>query len=68
MELELDSDDDRELDYIEVPQLNISNELLISLVEKNPLLYEKTTSKDFKIKELKLDTWDSIGETLGCTG
>ena len=56
-----------EIEYVESLSENIDDELLISIVRKNPVLYDKTL-KDYKNKELKLDIWESIGETLGCTG
>lgn len=48
-------------------QENINDEMLIAFVRENPVLYMKTL-KDYKTKELKLDTWSTIGEVLGCTG
>lgn len=48
-------------------QENIDDEMLIAFVRENPVLYVKTL-KDYKNKELKLDTWSTIGEVLGCTG
>lgn len=48
-------------------QENINDELLISIVRENPVLYVKTL-KDYKNKELKREKWTSIGEMLGFTG
>lgn len=52
---------DIEIDFIEESQENMNDELLISIVRDNAVLYEKTL-KDYKNKELKLDIWESIGD------
>jgi len=54
------------MDFIEV-QENIDDEMLISLVRENAIVYDKTL-KDYKNKELKNEIWKSIREILGCTG
>jgi len=56
-----------DIDLNEISQENIDDEILISIVRENPVLYVKTL-KDYKNKELKIELWKSIGETLGCTG
>lgn len=51
----------------ELSQDTINDEVLISLVRENSILYDKTL-KDYKNKELKFETWKSTGEIFGCAG
>lgn len=51
----------------ELSQDTINDEVLISLVRENSILYVKTL-KDYKNKELKFETWKCIEEIFGCAG
>lgn len=59
---------DSNVEILDLNELShIDDEVLISIVRENPVLFDKTL-KDYKNKELKLEIWKSIGEVLGCTG
>lgn len=60
-------DSNVDIDFSEISQENIDDEVLISVVKENSVLYDKSL-KDYKNKELKLEIWKNIGEVLGCTG
>ncbi|KMQ89171.1 transcription factor adf-1 [Lasius niger] len=59
-------DSNVDIDFSEISQENIDDEVLISVVKENSVLYDKSL-KDYKNKELKLEIWKNIGEVLGCT-
>lgn len=54
-------------DIDERQNIEIDDELLISIVQANPCLYAKNDKnfKDSKLKEMK---WETISAALNCTG
>jgi len=50
--------------YHENNKNDIDDELLISLVKGNPMLYDKK-NRDFKNSKLKADTWLAL--SIGCS-